>query len=263
MHLVTTDTPAKLAGEHISDFIQQHEGDIVCLLSGGSALDIVEYIKAPDQMKVGRGKSWPSGPERPESHSFGQELNSVVEKSECRTIFMMGDERGSRDAEINNSLQLLERYPNHYVTENLILTVPEASENLENFTSRISETFSTEILKLKNPKILQVLGVGSDGHTAGIFPLPKETFTATYDRPDVSIVTVHLEGLTIDSRASVTPNWILTRPDELIVYIVGAGKNRILESLIHETKEIYERPAELIKHHTGTTVYTDQPTEVT
>jgi 6-phosphogluconolactonase/glucosamine-6-phosphate isomerase/deaminase len=176
---------------------------------------------------------------------------------------MMGDERGSRDAEINNSLQLLERYPNHYVTENLILTVPEASENLENFTSRISETFSTEILKLKNPKILQVLGVGSDGHTAGIFPLPKETFTATYDRPDVSIVTVHLEGLTIDSRASVTPNWILTRPDELIVYIVGAGKNRILESLIHETKEIYERPAELIKHHTGTTVYTDQPTEVT
>jgi 6-phosphogluconolactonase/glucosamine-6-phosphate isomerase/deaminase len=230
MHLVTTDTPAKLAGEHISNLIAQHDGDVVCLLSGGSALDIVEYIT--DQ-----------------------------EKSECRTIFMMGDERGSRDGKINNSLQLLERYPNHYVTDNLILTVPEAGENLENFTSRISKIFSAEILKLKNPKILQVLGVGSDGHTAGIFPLPKETFTATYDRPGVCIVPVHLEGLRIDSRASVTPNWILTRPDELIVYIVGVGKNRILESLIHETKEIHERPAELIKHHTGTTVYTDQPTE--
>jgi 6-phosphogluconolactonase/glucosamine-6-phosphate isomerase/deaminase len=232
MHLVTTDTPAKLAGEHISNLIEQHDGDVVCLLSGGSALDIVEYITDP-------------------------------KKSECRTIFMMGDERGSRDAKINNSRQLLERYPNHYVTDNLILTVPEASENLENFTSRISETFSAEILKLKNPKILQVLGVGSDGHTAGIFPLPKETFTETYDRPDVCIVPVHLEGLRIDSRASVTPNWILTRPDELMVYIVGAGKNRILQSLIQETKEIHERPAELIKHHTGTTVYTDQPTEVT
>ncbi len=227
MHIVTTDTPAKLAGRHIRETIERHQGDAVCLLSGGSALDIIEHI-------------------------------TDLDKFECRTIFMMGDERGSRDAKINNSLQLVNRYPDSYVAKNLILTVPEARENLENFASRISQIFSVEISTLKNPKILQVLGVGPDGHTAGIFPLPKETFTAIYDRDDLDIVPVHLEGLRIDSRASFTPNWILSKPDELIVYVTGETKKMVLESLIHETKEIHERPAELVKRHRGTTVYTDQ-----
>jgi 6-phosphogluconolactonase/glucosamine-6-phosphate isomerase/deaminase len=231
MEIVTTDVPAKLAGTHISTRINQHNGDVVCLLSGGSALDIIEFIIAP------------------------------VEKSECRTIFIMGDERGSRDAEINNSLQLVTRYPDHYVTHNLILTVPELAENLENFTSRISTTFAAEISNLKNPTFLQVLGVGSDGHTAGIFPLPLELFTTTYEQDDLDIAPVHLEALRIDSRASFTPNWILTKPDELIAYVVGACKQNILQALIQETKEIHERPAELIKRHTRSTLYTDQRIE--
>ena len=227
MQLITTDIPAKLTGEHINQINAEHDGDVVCLLSGGSALDIIEHIKQP-------------------------------EKSECRTIFMMGDERGSRESTTNNSLQLTARYPDHYVTNNIIMTVPEASENLENFTNRILETFSTEIKKLTNPKIIQVLGVGSDGHTAGIFPLPESEFAQVYDRPDLDIVPVAIKGLTIDSRASFTPNWILGKADVLIGYVVGAGKKMILESLINESKEIHERPAELIKRHERATVYTDQ-----
>ena len=230
MVVITTDAPAKLAGEYIQQVITAHDGDVLCLLSGGSALDIVPHITQAD-------------------------------KHECRTIFMMGDERGSRDPEINNSLQLIHRHPDSTVAKNLILTVPREGEKLKNFTSRISETFSTEISKLKNIKIIQVLGVGSDGHTAGIFSLPKDKFTQTYNRPDLDIVPTHLEGLKIDSRASFTPNWILTKVDELIVYVVGADKKPILESLLSESKEIHERPAELIKQHLRTKLYTDQALE--
>jgi 6-phosphogluconolactonase/glucosamine-6-phosphate isomerase/deaminase len=227
MQIVTSDVPAKMAGEHISNIIAEHDGDVVCLLAGGSALDIVGYITDP-------------------------------QKSECRTIFIMGDERGSRDAKINNSLQLTERYPDHYVTKNIIFTIPELDENLENFTSRISQTFSEEIKNLRKPKFLQVLGVGSDGHTSGIFPLPEFEFSSIYNRDLVDIVPVHLQGLTIDSRASFTPNWILTKSDEVIAYIAGASKKMIIKSLINESEEIHERPAELIKRHTRSTVYTDQ-----
>lgn len=231
MQLVTTDTPAKLAGEHINRAVEEHDGDVLCVLSGGSALDIVEHIRE-------------------------------VEKSECRTIFIMGDERGSRDAKINNSLQLQNRYPDHYVTKNFILTVPEASENLETFSDRFSAILTKTISKLKNPKIIQVLGVGSDGHTAGVFPLPKETFDSVYENQDIQVVPVHLKELTIDSRASVTPNWIRKSVDEVIAYIAGEGKKMILESLINESKEINERPAELIKLHKRATVYTDQDINV-
>jgi 6-phosphogluconolactonase/glucosamine-6-phosphate isomerase/deaminase len=227
MEIIATDNPAKQAGEYISEVLASYEGSVVCLLSGGSALDIIPYISKP------------------------------ADKPECRTIFMMGDERGSRDAKINNSLQLTTKYPDSFVSENLILTVPQLTENLEDFTSRISNTFSTEIYQLINPKIIQVLGVGSDGHTAGIFPMPKEQFGSIYER-DLDIVPVHLEGLKIDFRASVTPNWIRSQPDQLIGYITGAGKKLILESLVNETKEIHERPAELIKQHQHSIVYTDQ-----
>ena len=230
VEVITSDVPAKLAGEYIHQVITAHDGDVVCLLSGGSALDIVPYITQAD-------------------------------KHECRTIFMMGDERGSRDPEINNSLQLIHRHPDSTVAKNLILTVPNEGEKLKNFTSRISETFSTEISKLKNIKIIQVLGVGLDGHTAGIFPLPKDQFAQIYNQPELDIVPVYLEGLKIDSRASFTPSWILTKADELIVYAVGIAKKPILESLVSESMEIHERPAELLKQHPRTKLYTDQALE--
>jgi 6-phosphogluconolactonase/glucosamine-6-phosphate isomerase/deaminase len=229
MEIITSDEAAKQAGTYISEVIAEHNGDVVCLLAGGSALDIIPHIKVMDSAK-----------------------------HECRTIFMLGDERGSRDVTINNSLQLVTRYPDSYVAKNLILTVPAETEELEKFTSRILETFLTKTENLKNPKIIQVLGVGLDGHTAGIFPLPIDEFTNIYNRPDHDIVPVHLEGLRIDSRASCTPNYIQSKADELVGYVVGSDKKMILESLINETKSIHERPAELIKRHSQTKLYTDQ-----
>jgi 6-phosphogluconolactonase/glucosamine-6-phosphate isomerase/deaminase len=68
---------------------------------------------------------------------------------------------------------------------------------------------------------------------------------------------VTLEGLRIDSRASFTPNWILDNVDELIGYVVGADKQAILKKLNTEDKQLNERPAELLKLHPRTTVYTD------
>ena len=230
MHIVTTDIPATLVGEAVSKSIAEHDGDVMCLLSGGSALEVVEFIAKP------------------------------TDKPECRTIFMMGDERGTGEEEINNSLQLLKTHPGHYVAKNLISTVPHEDENLELFASRISETFSTELSKLQNPKIIQVLGVGSDGHTAGIFPLPEDEFYKVYPR-DLGIVPVRVEGLTIDSRASFTPDWILRNVDQVLGYAVGVSKSAILESLKNESKAINERPAEILKLHKDAVVYTDQVVE--
>jgi 6-phosphogluconolactonase/glucosamine-6-phosphate isomerase/deaminase len=242
--LIITPTPAKEVGEQINNLIQEHLGDVVCILSGGSALDILEYV-------------------RPGKKCFHADCIGVTcDKTECRTIFMLGDERVSRESSINNFLQLQGRYPEHPILKHLINTVPEENESLVHFALRVEEHFFSVLSELHNPKIMYVLGVGSDGHTAGIFPMEIESFRRTY-QDDLSYVPVSLEGLTIDSRASFTPSWILNNVDELIGYVVGSSKQAILAQLNSEDKKLNERPAELLKLHPRTTVYTDLDIEQT
>jgi len=169
---------------------------------------------------------------------------------------MMGDERVSREPAINNFLQLQSRYPEHPILKHLLETVPKENESAINFALRVGENFFSILTELNNPKIIYVLGVGTDGHTAGIFPMRIESFRKTY-QDDLTYVPVSVEGLTIDSRASFTPSWILSNVDELIGYVVGADKQEILTKLNSEDKKLSERPAELLKLHARTTVYTD------
>lgn len=264
MQIHVTDVPAKGAGEHISKVICEHDGDVVCLLSGGSALDVVEYIQIGNN--GGQHHAYSSEQVLAQSN-FAADASSTThgaglvisnaQRSECRTIFMMGDERVSGESDTNNFLQLQTRYPDSPVTACTIPTIPEVNESPEYFATRIEKIFLEKISTLRNVKIISILGLGADGHTAGIFPLPKESFQETY-RDDSVYVPVHVEGLTIDSRASFTPTWLLDHVDAVIGYVAGEGKKMILESLIHESKLIHERPAEILKLHRDVNLYTDR-----
>lgn len=231
MNIETSNQPAVAAGAHISRLLKAHSGDVVVLLSGGSALDVFEYIDAP--------------------HDTG------TATFECRTIFMMGDERVTGKEKINNYLQLKSRYKDHPLIGCVIDTSAQEAENPENYATRIRKIFFEKYFsKLHNPKIFMILGMGTDGHTAGIFPLDEESFAKMYEA-DSMYVPVHAEGLTIDSRASFTPGWILESVDAVIGYVVGDGKAAMLNQLKTESKPIHERPAEILKRHKNSTVYTD------
>lgn len=250
--LIITDTPAKEVGEHINTIIHEHSGDVVCLLSGGSALAIIEHIH----------------PGKECAHQSCHDEQSRSEKvlcarSECRTIFMMGDERVSREQKTNNYLQLKNLYPNHPVLANTLDTTPLENETAKDFAYRIEKTFSDVLVKLSNPKIVAVLGMGTDGHIAGIFPMDEKAFRQTY-QDDVTYAPVDPQGLIIDSRASITPTWLLTYADIVLGFVCGSSKKNILIDLNTNDKKLFERPAELLKLHRRAIVYTDQditPTE--
>lgn len=251
MQIHTSDNPAKEVGTYISNTINSHDGDLLCLLSGGSALDVIKYINT-EKTECRTPRVLPTAP--PKGRTEG---DNNKQKNECRTIFIMGDERVSRETDINNFLQLQSRYAEHPIIDQLIETVPNESESPESFAERIEKNILQIITKSKNLKIISLQGLGNDGHTAGIFPMDQESFYKTYIE-DRLYVPVHLQSLKIDSRASITPTWLLSHVDEIYLYAAGNEKHAILESLINESKELHERPAELIKRHNSAHLFTDQ-----
>ncbi|MFT7645242.1 MAG: 6-phosphogluconolactonase/glucosamine-6-phosphate isomerase/deaminase [Candidatus Paceibacteria bacterium] len=244
--LTITRDAAKEAGEHVSSIIHEHYGDTVVLLAGGSALDIIEYIEPGKKCFHQECQTKISGDKK-----------NICQRTECRTIFIMGDERVSREAEINNYLQLESRYSSHQVKTLTMDTMPLENESTENFAARINDTFLKKLSELNNPKIISILGIGKDGHTAGIFPMDEVSFRRVY-QDDQTYVPVHVEDLKIDSRASFTPSWLLNNTDELIGYAVGSDKKEILEKLNFDTKKLNERPSELLNLHRCASIYTDQ-----
>jgi len=168
----------------------------------------------------------------------------------------MGDERVTGEVDQNNYLQLEARYANHPLINDVFDTSARDDEIPEFFATRIQELFFENISKLTNVKIISILGVGQDGHTAGIFPLDEATFQEVY-KEDVMYAPVTNKSLTIDSRASLTPGWILSNVDHIIGFITSESKKQILNELINESREIHERPAELLKLHKNSFIYTD------
>lgn len=245
-NLIISHNPAQEVGEYISKAIREHAGDFVCLLAGGSALDVIPHID-------------------PYQHCYHEDCKVAAgttsdiiqcQKSECRTIFIMGDEQRSREPNHNNYLKLSALYPNHPVTRRAIPTIPTEDETLKTFAQRIEETFLEILIELNSPKIITILDIDTDGHTGNIFPMEEVAFRATY-QADQTYVPVTIDSLKIDSRASFTPYWILNNTDEIIGYAVGPKKHEILISLSTENKKLHERPAELINQHACATIYTD------
>lgn len=230
MKIQTSNNPAKELANDLATAITSHAGETLCLYAGGSALKVFKYLQLDASEKV-------------------------------RTIFCAGDERVSgRDGD-SNYIQLLQKLPaDHNLT--IVDTLAKPNESVTDFAKRISDFVKKEILTKSDLQIISIHGIGTDGHTAGIFPMTEDKFLETY-KEDVWYASVYLESLIIARRASITPAQVLNHADQVLGYAVGADKKLTLEILIEIEKPIHEMPSQLLKHHKKATLYTDQVLEST
>ena len=217
MDIHSSSQPDVDVAQALSEQIEKHKNTpLLLLLAGGSALQILDLLDTAY-------------------------INEYV------TIMMM-DERYSSNPEENNFLQMtLTAF--YTITKmqgvTFIPSVPTVEETHEDFTCRIESQLKNYITETPEVTVFALFGIGPDGHTAGIFPMEKESFVDTYGQGQLYTKVVYDKNSS-PLRTSITPKFITTYITKSLVYATGEGKRPILQT-ISDPYELHELPSHIHK----------------
>ncbi len=214
---VVTDysDPVEGAAEALGVALELHKSrPVLLLLSGGSALAVLDRLPAS---------------------VFGADL----------TIAMI-DERWSHEPTINNFAQLMalsffERRTLAGAT--FFDSRPHAAESPAHLAARFDTFLRDWYVKHPHGVTIANLGMGADGHTAGIFP----GYVAALDAAGkwVENCTLAPEINPYPERVTVTPQFLTSKIDQAVALVSGTAKHSVLQAVINQESapEIY--PANL------------------
>lgn len=227
MQCIRSDSAAKTAGEQLTTQLNHYrEQPILLMLSGGSAWSLLEYV-SPDVL----------GPHI--------------------TITTL-DERFSTDVTINNFAQL--STTQFYAQARAkgvaeISTLIEAGDTLVGAGQRFETALRAWRIKYPDGVVLATVGVGPDGHTAGIFPGAYEI-----EFSDTDWVVAYVVPKSINQypeRITVTYTFLRTQLTEAVLFISGSEKKHLIDSLLSSTCELQTMPACILTELAMVTLVTD------
>jgi 6-phosphogluconolactonase/glucosamine-6-phosphate isomerase/deaminase len=220
---------AKIIGQNISaDFSRWADIPILLMLSGGSALNILEYIETEDWSNI--------------------------------TLFLL-DERYSVDNADSNFAQLAQFDWLTHVTESGAKFIDSRvlpSEDLDSFTQRLADSLNNWLETNPGGKKLAIMGMGPDGHVAGIFPYPEDPalFTKLFCSNKL-IVSHNVFGKNKFPQRVTTTFSFFDLLDKSYVYICGEEKRKALVALRENKQSKHELPAGIIYNMKEVLLVTD------
>lgn len=212
-----------LATAKLIDSLQialNHNKKILLLLSGGSNLKILDQIS-----------------------------KELINNPNITSYVL--DERFSKDPSLNNSLQIKEK------GVNIKLTVPSDQESLLDFASRFNDELKIWLEQNPEGEIICTLGMGPDGHIAGISPMPddQDRFEQTFSQNQ--LVIGYTGNLSPAERVTTSPNF-LSKINLFVALILGEAKRPVFNDLINKKTKENLHPAQLLHKFPGeTVVFTD------
>ena len=226
MTIRTLTDPAAVAGDTLTTRIHARGNNpTLLLLAGGSALAVLDHI---------------------DPQILGPHL----------TIMMM-DDRFSIEPAVSNYLQFAMSSFGIQATQagvTIVNGLPRSTNDpLETYAARLNTTL-TELIT-EGVYTIALFGIGTDGHTAGIFPMNESDFAATYEVSDSMIVPIFDAPNEYRERISITPTFIRNHINESYVYAVGSEKQAVI-SRTNGHAPIHELPAR-IHADTNAILFTD------
>jgi len=217
------------AGEYLNRLLLENiKRPVLLMLSGGSALNMLEFV----------GQT-----------SLGEKL----------TVSML-DERFSQDPAINNFHQMQKHDFYNIALESDVSffgTIPRAEDTMQTMAQRWEKNLRN--WKTENPDglIVATLGLGTDGHMAGIFPeADEQKFNELYNSNSWIIAHNVGEKNQYPDRVTATLTF-LKLVDVAYAYVCGAEKKPAFEKLIKKQGKVHELPALAWYDIKKVTVFTD------
>ena len=216
-HLKTKNDALKKAEEKLFSVLSKYTNEnipVLLLLSGGSAIEIIKEF------------DW-------------TEIKNV-------TITTL-DERYAND-ESNNFLSLEKYLPRNIET---LPTVPKENEDLETFANRLNKNLKDWLAKYINGKIVATLGIGADGHTAGILPIDDKNIEKKMNDQNVFVIGYKTDKSEHKMRAT-TNFTFLKKINNAIVFLSGEkNKKTAWEKIIAKSGNKNDTPSRIICEMTG------------
>ena len=203
------------AGEALNQMLWEHKNSpMLLLLSGGSALSLPDYLE-----------------------------NKAL--TENLTVSML-DERFIQDPQNNNFAQMQKtgfyaRAMGHDV--NFIDTLPRQNESLAESASRLERALNAWREQNPSGKIFASLGLGADGHTAGIFPFEnKNNFDRLFNSENWAVGYQTAELQPFPERITATFTFF-PLINGAVALVLGQKKASALKKTLGAPKPLNELPA--------------------
>lgn len=234
VHAQTQELLQEKAAEELSRVLNEARNTpVLLLLSGGSALHFLSQVSAPtDTSNITMGAL----DERYSTNEYENNF-SLLSKTEFYKTLVS---RGAQSIATNGKF-----------------------ESVEALALKMESSW--KLWKEKNPQglIAITLGMGLDGHTAGIMPYPEDVgmFEILFEDNRHYVVGYDARGKhSIPLRATVTVPFLKNHVDFTLAYIFGDEKRAAYERLIKVSGSLAETPARIMQEmrevHVFTTITT-------
>jgi len=173
------------------------------------------------------------------------------------------DERFSTDPTINNYLQLQKTdFYRKAMAKGVpvIDTIPKDSESIEEMAKRFEGELKDWRMSHPDGIMVALLGIGRDGHTAGMIgnPEDKGSFQFMFEDDSVWVAGHDAENRNPYPLRVTTTMPFLRKLDTCIVYAVGEAKKYALTAILSQNGDLYRTPGRIIQELKHCLLYTDQ-----